>query len=308
IDYDSATSGSYFEPETLEIFTLTLDSLEVDYVDDSHGNTRALGQVLDYRALMTLTSPEGVESSEMIRVNYPLRVHGSPIYLLANGYAPTVTVRDPAGTVVYSESMPFIPQDDATLTSLGVIKILHGLQYEGEDTQVGMRGFFYPSQVELDTGAYASNFPDLLNPVLTLDVFVGDLGVDGGIPQSVYALDTSGMQQITGRAIDVESLELHLGDTIELPEGMGTISFEAAPRYGAFDVMQNPAQTWVLVSALAAVFGMLLSLFVPRRRMWVKAITTPDGVALQYAALARGDDPTLEGAVEQLREKHRERL
>ena len=128
------------------------------------------------------------------------------------------------------------------------------------------------------------------------------------MPQSVYALDTTGMQQLTGRAVDIDSLELSIGETADLPDGMGTISFDAAPRYASFDVMRNPAQEWVLVSALAAVLGLLTSLFVPRRRMWVKAVQTDEGVTLQYAALARGDDPALERAVEQLREQHRERL
>ena len=116
------------------------------------------------------------------------------------------------------------------------------------------------------------------------------------------------MEQLTGRAIDKESLKLTIGDTVDLPDGMGTISFDAAPRYASFDVMRNPAQQWVLISALAAVLGLLSSLFVPRRRMWVKAMQTDDGVLLQYAALARGDDPTLERAVEKLRKQHRERL
>ncbi len=312
IDYDSATSGNYFDPATLEQFSVRLDSLDVDYITPESGNTRALGQVLEYRAEMTLVSPDGETSRETIRVNHPLRVHGSPVYLIANGYAPTVTVRDPEGTVVYSESMPFIPQENLNLTSLGVIKVPYGLSYDGEPTQLGLRGFFYPSKVELDTGAYASNYPDLLNPVLTLDVFVGDLGLvsNGGVavPQSVYALDTDGMEQLTGRAVEVDSLELAIGDTVELPDGMGTITLEAAPRYASFDVMRNPAQQWVLISALAAVFGLLTSLFVPRRRMWVKAVQDADGLVLQYAALARGDDPTLERAVEQLREQHRERI
>lgn len=308
IDYDSATSGTYFDPATLEPFVLSLDSFDVDYITPESGNVRALGQVIEYRAEMTLTSPDGTVTEDTIRVNHPLRVHGSPVYLIANGYAPTVTVRDPEGTVVYSESMPFIPQEDMNLTSLGVIKVPYGLSYEGEPTQLGLRGFFYPTQAELDTGAYASNFPDLLNPVLTLDVFVGDLGLDDGVPQSVYSLVTDGMEQITGRAVDKESLELAIGDTVDLPDGMGTLTFDAAPRYASFDVMRNPAQEWVLISALAAVLGLLSSLFVPRRRMWVKAVSTPDGVVLQYAALARGDDPVLEHAVEQLREQHRERL
>ena len=313
IDYDSANSGTYFDPSTLEPFAMTLDKFDVDYVTEQDGNEVALGQVKEYRAHVTLETPDGETREEVIRVNHPLRVHGSPVYLIANGYAPTVTVRNAEGTVVYSESMPFIPQENLNLTSLGVIKVPYGLSRDGEPTQLGLRGFFYPTQAELETGAFTSVYPDLKNPVLTLDVFAGDLGINadaGGvvIPQSVYKLDTTGMEQLTGRAIDKESLKLTIGDTVDLPDGMGTISFDAAPRYASFDVMRNPAQQWVLISALAAVLGLLSSLFVPRRRMWVKAMQTDDGVLLQYAALARGDDPTLERAVEQLREQHRERL
>ena len=310
IDYDSVNSGTSFNPETLEPFALTLDKLDVDYVTEKDGNEQALGQVKEYRAHVTLETPAGETHEEVIRVNHPLRVHGSPVYLIANGYAPTVTVRNSEGTVVYSESMPFIPQEDRNLTSLGVIKVPFGLTRDGEPTQLGLRGFFYPTQAELDTGAFTSVFPDLNNPVLTLDVFAGDLGINANasgvaVPQSVYKLDTTNMQQLTGRAVEKESLEMRIGDTLDLPDGMGTISFEAAPRYVSFDVMRNPAQQWVLISALAAVLGLLSSLFVPRRRMWVKAVQADDGVVLQYAALARGDDPTLERAVEQLREQHR---
>ena len=313
IDYDSANSGTYFNPATLEPFALTLDKFEVDYVTEKDNNEQALGQVKEYRAHVTLETPDGETREEIIRVNHPLRVHGSPVYLIANGYAPTVTVRNAEGTVVYSESMPFIPQEDRNLTSLGVIKVPFGLTRDGEPTQLGLRGFFYPTKAELDTGAFTSVFPDLKNPVLTLDVFAGDLGINANesgvaVPQSVYKLDTTNMEQLTGRAVDKKSLEMRIGDTLDLPDGMGTISFEAAPRYASFDVMRNPAQQWILISALAAVLGLLSSLFVPRRRMWVKAVLTDDGVLLQYAALARGDDPTLERAVEQLRELHRERL
>lgn len=308
IDYDSANSGTYFSPSKLEPFSMKLNNFEVDYITDEDGNDVAVGQVSEYRAKVTLTTPDGQQNDDVIRVNHPLRVHGSPVYLLANGYAPTVTIRNAEGDVVYSESMPFIPQEDINLTSLGVIKVPYGITRDGEQTQVGLRGFFYPTQAKLDTGAYTSVFPDLKNPVLTLDVFVGDLGIDSGIAQSVYKLDTDNMEQLTGRAVDKKSLELDLGETLDLPDNMGTISFEQAPRYAAFDVMYNPAQMWILISALAAVLGLLSSLFVPRRRMWVKAVQSEDGVVLQYAALARGDDPTLERAVEVLREQHRERL
>lgn len=308
IDYDSYTSGRSFDTSRLEPFRMRLDDLQVDYVTPDNPNREAVGNVREYRAMVTLIDTEGNEQNEVIRVNHPLRVHGSPIYLIANGYAPTITVRDAAGEVVYQESVPFIPQDNATLTSLGVVKIPYGLSYDGKKTQLGLQGFFYPTKVENESGAWTSSYPDLENPWLTLNVFVGDLGIDNGIPQSVYALDTTKMTQIAGRDLDVKPLKLTLGETVDLPEGMGTVTLDAVPRYASFDVMRNPAQEWILISALTAIAGLLSSLFVPRRRMWVKARVVPDGVVLQYAALARGEDPMLERAVEQLREQHRELL
>jgi cytochrome c biogenesis protein len=309
IDYDTATSGRSFDSSSLEPFSLRLDSLDVSYNTPDDGNIDAIGLVKDYVANVTLSDGAGAESDHTIRVNHPLRVHGSPIYLIANGYAPQITIRNAEGTVVYSEAMPFIPQDNLNMTSLGVVKVPHGIVDEaGENTQLGLRGFFYPTQTELDTGAYTSNYPDLENPVLTLDVFTGDLGIDSGIPQSVYVLDTENMEQLTGRAVDSDSLELKPGETVDLPNGLGTITLDSVPRYASFDVMQNPAQEWVLIFALLALGGLLWSLFVPRRRMWVKAVPTEDGVVLQYAGLARGDDPALERAVEELRDRHRELL
>ena len=308
IDYDSFTSGRSFDTARLEPFRMRLDDLQVDYVTPDNGNRDAIGNVREYRAEVTLIDTDGAEHREVIRVNHPLRVHGSPIYLIANGYAPTITVRDPKGEVVFQESVPFIPQNNATMTSLGVLKIPYGLSYDGKQTQLGLQGFFYPTKVENESGAWTSNYPDLENPWLTLNVFVGDLGIDDGVPQSVYALDTTKMTQIAGRDLDVKPLKLTIGDTVDLPDGMGTVTLDAVPRYASFDVMRNPAQEWVLISALTAVAGLLSSLFVPRRRMWVKARVVPDGVVLQYAALARGEDPMLERAVEQLREQHRELL
>src|SRR5699024_2965161 len=149
---------------------------------------------------------------------------------------------------------------------------------------------------------------DLMNPVLTLDVFTGSLGIDTGIPQSVYSLNTAQMEQLTGRDLDGDSLEIRPGETVDLPNGMGSVTLESVPRYAAFDVMSDPTQGWVLFFAVAALMGLLGSLFVPRRRMWVKALLTEKGVTLQYAALARGDDPTLEFAVASLRDAHQTRL
>jgi cytochrome c biogenesis protein len=221
-------------------------------------------------------------------------------------------VRDPDGDIVFTDSIPFLPQD-ANLTSIGVVKVPDGLA-----EQIGMVGFFYPTQSTLSSGAYTSSYPDLVYPVLTLNVYSGDLGINEGTPRSVYQLDTTGMEQLTGGDTGVDSVELMPGESTELPNGLGTVEFETAtpdaaaddfsqsvPRFASFDVHHDPSQGWVLVFAVLIIGGLMLSLFVPRRRMWVKAVSKPDGtVVLEYAGLARGDDPGLERAVEDFADAH----
>jgi cytochrome c biogenesis protein len=64
----------------------------------------------------------------------------------------------------------------------------------------------------------------------------------------------------------------------------------------------------VLSFAVLAVAGLLLALFVPRRRLWVKATPDAGAVRIEYAGLARGEDPALRGAVEQLAARHADAL
>ncbi len=287
--YDSFTPGSYFNADTsLDPFALTLDSFQVDYELE---NQNSLGDVTDYTASVTVTE-DGTSREETLKVNQPLNISGADVYLMGNGYAPYLTVRNADGEVVFSDPVVFLPQDDY-LTSLGVVKIPD----TGQDEQIGMIGFFYPTQVTLSTGAYSSVFAGLVNPVLTVNVYVGDLGLDSGVPTSVYTLDTDGLTQLTGGDTGVDSLELTVGDTVDLPNGLGTLTLESVPRYISIEVREDPTQIWVLVFALLAVAGLLLSLFVSRRRMWVSVSARDAGAEVTVAGLARGDDPTLDSAV-----------
>ncbi|WGD37796.1 cytochrome c biogenesis protein ResB [Lysinibacter sp. HNR] len=300
IDYDSFNPGRFFDDASLDPFGIRLDSFDVKYVEPGTQNNTALGQAIDYTAHVTVTETDGTQRQDTVKVNHPLRLYGTNVYLLGNGYAPKITVKNAEGAVVFEEAVPFMPQD-TNLSSLGIIKIPYGL---GE--QVGMIGFIYPTQVELESGAYASNYPDLINPVLTLEVYSGDLGINDGIPRSVYALDTDEMTKIAGRDVEgTPTLEIRPGETTELPNGMGTVTLDAIPRFVSFDLHHNPGQIWVLIFAILATLGLLSSLFIPRRRVWVKVIPREGGIRIEYAALARGDDPTLDGAVAALAEKHR---
>ncbi|WP_170152050.1 cytochrome c biogenesis protein ResB [Subtercola boreus] len=297
--YDSFTPGRWFDPATLDPYTLTLDEFTVDYETRNEG---ALGQPLEYQAAVTVNDPDtGSTSSDVIKVNRPLEQGANDVFLLGNGYAPEITVRDNTGAVIFSEPVAFLPQD-SNLTSLGVVKILDGLP-----SQLGLIGFFYPTEATSDTGAKYSSFPDLIYPVMTLNVFEGDLGVNNGSPISAYSLDTSNLTQLTGGASGAESIQLKIGESADLPNQMGTISLDGVRRFASFDMSSDPAQDAVLVFAVLATVGLLTSLFIPRRRLWVKILTHKDGTrTIEYAGLVRGDDPHLHDAVAALQKEHRE--
>ncbi|MEV8267187.1 cytochrome c biogenesis protein ResB [Microbacterium sp. NPDC076911] len=311
LDYASFNPGRFVDEEQLSPYAMTLDSFDVTY---QPANTPGAGQAGDFVANLTVQEAGGDPVAAEVRVNHPLEIDGDRVYLLGNGYAPTITVKDSDGEVVFSESVPFLPQD-TNMTSLGVVKIADGLE-----DQLGLVGFFYPTQAPLTTGAFSSAYPALVNPVLSLDVYAGDLGINDGIPRSVYTLDPTGMEKLTGRDTDVESIELAPGETADLPDGYGTITFEdespagaagyeqSVKRYVSLSVHRDAGATWVLLFAILATAGLMVALFVPRRRMWVKITPEPGSLTVEYAGLARGEDPTLMGAVDQVAAKHRASL
>lgn len=311
LDYSSMNKGRFVAEGALPPYAMTLDSFDVTY---QPSGTNASGQAGDFSANVTVRRPDGSTSEGAVRVNHPLSIEGDKVYLLGNGYAPTIEVRNSAGDVVFNESVPFLPQD-SQMTSLGVVKIADGMP-----EQLGMVGFFYPTQGALNTGAFASAYPDLISPVLTLDVYEGDLGINDGTPRSVYVLDTADMDQLTGRAVDIDSIELAPGETADLPNGLGTVTFvdetpatanrdqvgysESVKRFASLQIHRDESAVWVLVFAVLALLGLLTALFVPRRRMWVRASAEGAIVRVEYAGLARGEDPTLEAAVEQVASRH----
>lgn len=302
LDYDSMNRGRFVGDDALAPYSMRLDSFDVTY--QPYGEPGS-GQAGDFSANMTITE-NGEQRTGSVKVNEPLGVADDNVFLLGNGYAPTITVRNAAGEVVFTNSVPFLPQDN-NMFSLGIVKVTDGMP-----EQLGIRGLFYPTAASGQDGAIASAYGDLINPLLTLDVFEGDLGINEGVPRSVYVLDTTDLTQLTGRAVGKESIELSPGDTADLPNGLGTVTFEdespagatddtqSVKRFASLQIHRDASGPWVLAFALLALGGLMLALFVPRRRVWVKATAVDGAVTLEYAGLARGEDPTLASAVDDL--------
>lgn len=277
--YDTFNGGRFFDPNSLEEFTLRLDSFTATYdlnLEEQNPVPR------DYVAKLTT----GTGEQKTLRVNEPVGIGGAQIYLLGNGFAPVVTVRDGNGDIAFSGPVPFLATD-GNLTSIGVIKVPDALP-----EQLGLLGFFYPTAAPLDTGAMTSISPEPALPLLTLNVFTGDLGLDDGVPQRVYSLNTDDLTQRTGGDTNVEPIILAPGQTVELPDGLGTISFDDLRRFIGVDISHDPTQMPILVFTSLAFAGIMLGLFIPRQRVWARQVSGTDDVEL--AALARGDSPELQ--------------
>ncbi|TXK18594.1 cytochrome c biogenesis protein ResB [Homoserinibacter sp. GY 40078] len=298
--YDSFNPGRFFTEQALEPFSVRLDDFDGHY---ELNPATGVYQPVDYTAHLSVRTPGTDWTDADLKVNEPFEIGGTKAYLLGNGYAPVVTVRDTSGAVAYTGPVAFLPLD-GNLMSRGVIKVPDGL-----DEQLGFMGFFYPDPLELTDGTFTSLSPYAGDAsLLSLNVYTGDLGLDAGVSVNAYTLDVDELEQIAGPQADTESIKLVQGQTAELPNGLGTIEFTGLKRFASVEFHHDPTEGWVLVFALLILGGLLLSLFVPRRRMWVKAVADGDGTRIEYAGLARGEDPTLAAAVADLARRHQERL
>ncbi len=239
---------------------------------------------------------DGKEKPTTVKVNEPLEIGDSKVYLVSHGYAPVVTVRDGRGKVVFSGAVPLLPLD-ANVTSSGAIKVMDGYRdAKGEREQLGFQAFFLPTYGGAGT-AVVSQFPELLNPVLNLEAYHGDLGVDAGLPQSVYRLDKSHLKEFKDSKGARLRENLKPGETMKLPNGAGSITLEKEIKeWAGFQVTQQPGSGWALAGALAAIGGLAASLFLRRRRVWVRAVRGADGVTVvEMAGLGRGESTEAPG-------------
>ncbi|MGH6654559.1 MAG: cytochrome c biogenesis protein ResB [Actinocrinis sp.] len=290
--YDSLTMGQRVHPENLPPFCIALSKFTASYQTsgDQMGQPRTFDANVDYRA-----TPSSRARKVDVRVNSPITVNGTNVFLEGHGYAPVVTVKDGTGRVVFDGPVIFLGVD-ANFTSNGAIKVP-----DAQPKGLGFQGWLLPTAVQLPGSMPASVFPAAQNPELILAAYAGDLNMDGGESQSVYTLDTSHMKQL-----DVKSktnpqagnaLQLSVGQTATLPNGVGSITFDGVKQWAQFNIAYDPGQPIALGSAIAAVLGLIGSLGIRRRRIWVRITEQGDGTRLvEVAGLARtaGATPTTE--------------
>lgn len=273
--YDDLNFGRLFKDNSLPPFAITVEDFKATY-------NPATSAPEDYTLKVSVVETPGAKAvKRVIKVNSPLGFGSTNVYLQANGYSPVVTVWDKAGEIVLQGPIPFLPQD-SNMTSIGAIKV------PDSSPQLGFVSSLLPTAARDKVRGGISSYPEALDPRLLFSVWKGNLGLDTGIPQSVYRINTSGMTKIGLKA-------LKLGDTYTFPEG--SIRFDGVVQWVNLQVVKDPGKVYALVGGILAILGLLASLFTRRRRIWVR--TNSDGT-VEVAGLAKSGAPGLAEEIAQL--------
>ncbi len=266
--YDDFVPGSLFDPDGLVPLRFTVEDFQARFLEEGP----QAGQPIDFWADLSVVDEPGSEPRDVrIEVNSPLIVDGLSVFLVGHGYAPILKVTDGNGDVAYDGPVPFLPQD-ASFASFGVLKVP-----DAQPEQLGFDGFFYPTfGFDMARGPYSA-FPDALDPRISILGYAGDLGLDDGVPQSVFALDTDRMTKFTKADGRDFRMDLRPGESATLPDGGGTVEFTGWQRWVKLQISDSPGKGTALLGVSLALLGLMGSLFVRRRRVWVRVTRADDG-------------------------------
>jgi cytochrome c biogenesis protein len=275
--YDQYRPGHAVSPGDLQPFAIWMNAFHASYISQGplRGQPESFHGLLRYQA-----DPSSPVTPYDLQVNAPLNVDGVKVYLIGHGYAPEFTVTDGKGHTVFNQAVPFLQAgSDPNYTSEGVLKVP-----DAQPQQLGFIGVFLPTAVD-QGGQLTSVFPAPYNPMVSLVSYAGDLGEESGAPQSVYQLNTARMHRLA-----VPPRPLSIGQSIKLPNGMGTLTYTGVKQYGSLAITYDPGRLPALISAILAIAGLLLSFMVRRRRVFVRASGGTGGrTAVEIGGLARSD-------------------
>ncbi len=289
--YDSFRAGSMVNGTNLAPFCINLDKVQTTY--EPTGEAKDFTSKVDYQTGGNVGSDQW--KTDTIRVNHPLRIVGDRIYMLGHGYAPTFTVTFPNGQS-RTQTVAFEPSNMLTMLSEGVARFdTPAGMYTDDDqrrqNQIAINGIFAPTAVFSGDrgGLLQSSFPRADKPAVAIDIYQGDTGLDTGRPQSVFMLDDRMIND--GRLRKQARVNLSIGQSTTIPNGT-QVRFDGYQEWASLQVSHDPAQDYVLISAIALLLGLVTSLMIKRRRVFVRLtpVAGSDGtIRAEVAGLARTD-------------------
>jgi cytochrome c biogenesis protein len=180
--------------------------------------------------------------------------------------------------------VPFLPTNTSTMASEGALK-LPDIGTAGND-QLALEGFFAPTGV-VQNKILTSIDPRPLDPQVAIFIYEGYLGLDSGVPQSVYSLDQTQIKR--GQLNKVAAANLKVGESTTLPDGT-KVAFTGYKEFASLQLSHDPGQLWVLGAAISLLLGLLGMLLLRRERVFARVAADPDGggTVLTLASLTRG--------------------
>ncbi len=285
--YDSFRAGNLVDGTDLNQFCIKVETFRADFLPTGQPAMYE-SQVLHSK---NLASPPSTWERTTVRVNEPLRLAGDRVYVLGNGFAPRFTVTFPNGER-RTQTAIFIPDNLQTMQSSGAVRFdTPAGMFPDEDqrrsNQIALEGIFAPTAA-FDGSLLTSSFPTPQNPYVAIRIYRGDTGLDTGRPQSAYTLDRAMIDQ--GRLQQQAQANLAAGQSHRIPDGT-TVSFDGFQRWVSVQVSHDPAQVWVGASSVVMLLGLVLSMVIRRRRIWVRLspLNGGQGTHVQIGGLARTD-------------------
>lgn len=306
-NYDSFRAGANFDGTGLTTFCFEAHDFSADYL--ANGQAEMFRSNISYAVGDDIQNdPETWEDYEL-RVNHPLRIEGDRVYLQGHGFAPTFTVTWPNGET-RTQTVQWRPDDPTFFLSSGVVRFdppagMYPDLYERRQNQLAIQGLFAPTaEWEGDNNELlTSSYPAMRDPAVAIDIYRGDNGLDTGIGQSLFSLDSSLMH--SGVLQKIERVNLQIGDTVTLDDGT-TVSFDGASEFANYQISRDPTQNWVLVTTVISLISLVGSLMIRRRRIWVRFYPQENGTTrVETGGLARTDRAGWGGEYEKF---HRELL
>lgn len=285
--YDTYSAGPLIAGADLTPLCVDLEDFEARY-EPNLTPASFTGDITYSRTL------GGADTRATIGINSPLRVDGTRLYLTGRGFAPIFSVTLSNGREFTDLSAPFLPTDPATMLSEGVLKLP---DLGADRDQLALQGVFLPTAQDVGGGLLTSVDPRPLDPAVAIVVYAGTVGLDSGIPQNVFVLDQDRIAR--GQLERVGSANLRPGESLDLPDGT-SIGFTGFKEFAALQLNRDPGQLAVLISSLAMLAGLLATLLVRRRRVFVR----PGVKVLEMGGLAKGgsaDPAEFEQVVKRIR-------
>jgi cytochrome c biogenesis protein len=278
--YDTYSAGPLVDSGDLTPLCVDLDDFQARYEE----NLTASSYTADISYGLDGADP----ADTTIGVNHPLRIEGDRVYVTGHGYSPEFSITRPDGTTFSDLSAPFLPADQSTMASQGVLKVPD--LGAGDTGQLAIEGFFAPTGV-LQGGVLTSVDPRPLDPQVAVVVYTGYLGLDSGLPQSVYSLDQTQIDR--GLLTEQGRANLAVGESTTLPDGT-VVTFSGYQEFAALQLSHDPGQLWVLFAAISVLAGLLGMLLVRRERVFARVGPGADGggTVLSIGSLTRGSADT----------------